>query len=275
MSCLLAGFLCDAKIIIHEHGLNFRGGTGCIYRLALRALRTKAALAIANSQAAKTALSQAAGFDENTICVVGNFVDFARFDRTLYDRDKARDTLGIAEGHVAVGFAGRLDRCKGADLLIHAAAILCKKSDRYRFVIVGEGSQRRELEQLVLRLGLHENVILTGLSENPAEIMVAFDVATVPSRREAFGMAAVEFMRMNIPVVASSVGGLPEIVQHEKTGLLLDELSPGRIAEAIERLARDEALRQKLTREAEVFSRKFDGREQIGQLLEIYEKLCR
>ena len=273
--CLLAKSSCDARIVIHEHGPIFRGGTGCIYRLALRTLRSRAALAIANSQAAKAALSQAAGFDKDSICVVSNFVDFARFDRTLYNRDKARDALGIAEGQVAVGFVGRLDRCKGADLLIHAAAILCKKSERYRFVIVGEGSQRRELEQLVLRLGLDKKVIFAGLCKNPPEIMVAFDAAAVPSRREAFGIAAVEFMRMNIPVVASAVGGLLEIVQHERTGLLLDELSPDRIAEAVERLAWDETLRQKLTREAETFSRKFDGREQIGQLLEIYEKLWR
>jgi glycosyltransferase involved in cell wall biosynthesis len=273
--CLLAKSFCDAKIVIHEHGPIFRRGTGCIYRLALKALRSRAALAIANSQAAKDALSRTTGFEKDSICVVSNFIDFGRFDRTLYDRDKARDRLGIAEGQVAVGFVGRLDPCKGADLLIHAAAILCKTSDRYRFIIVGEGSQRRKLEQLVLRLGLLEKVVFAGLSKNPAEVVVAFDVAAVPSRREAFGIAAVEFMRMNIPVVASAVGGLLEIVQHEKTGLLLDELDPDRIAEAIERLARDEALRQKLTREAEVFSRKFDGREQIGQLLEIYEKLCR
>ena len=273
ISCLLAGFFCNAKIVIHEHGPIFRGGTGCIYRLALKALRSRAALAIANSQAAKDALSQAAGFGKDSIRVVSNFIDFARFDRTLYDRDKARDALGITENQVAVGFVGRLDFCKGADLLLHAGAILCKKSDRYRFVIVGEGSQKRELEQLVFRLGLDKKVIFAGLCKTPAEVMVAFDVAAVPSRREAFGIAAVEFMRMSVPVVASAVGGLLEIVQHEKTGLLLDTLSPDAIAQAVERLAQNEALRHELTREAEAFSRKFDGREQIEQLLKIYEKL--
>jgi len=273
ISCLLAGFLCDAKIIIHEHGPIFRAGTGCIYRLAIRTLKSRAALAIANSQAARDALNQAAGFDRDSICVVGNFIDFARFDRTLYDRNKARDTLGISEDQVAVGFVGRLDPCKGADLLLHAAAILRRKSDRYHFVIVGEGSQRRELEQLALRLDLQKNVIFAGLRKNPADVIVAFDMAVVPSRREAFGIAVVEFMRMSVPVVASAVGGLIEIVQHEKTGLLLDTLSPDVIAQAVERLAQDEGLRRELTREAEVFSRKFDGREQIEQLLKIYETL--
>jgi len=274
ISSLIASYFIDAKVVIHEHGGIFLGGANIVFTLLLKALAKRASMVIANSRASMTALHEKAGIALNSIRIIHNFVDFARFDRTLYDRNRARDRLGISENQVAVGFVGRLDPCKGADLLIRAAAILCRKSDLYRFVIVGEGPQRRELEQLVLRLGLDKKVMLAGLCENPAELMAAFDVAAVPSRHEAFGIAAVEFMRMNIPVVASVAGGLPEIVEHEKTGLRLGELSPDSIAQAVERVARDEALRQRLTREAELFSRKFDGREQIRQLLEIYEKLC-
>jgi glycosyltransferase involved in cell wall biosynthesis len=273
ISCLLAKSQCDAKVIIHEHGPILRRGTGCIYRFLFRTLKSRVAIAIANSQATKAALCRVAGFDEDSVPVVSNFIDFARFDRTLYDRDKARDSLGIAENQRVVGFVGRLDPCKGADLLVHAAAVLCGKSDVYRFVIVGEGSQRRELEQLVLRLGLQGKVIFAGLSRNPAEVMVAFDLAVVPSRREAFGIAAIEFMWMNIPVVASAVDGLVEVIQQGRTGILLDALSPENIADAVEKLAQDDSLRQKLISEAKVFCRKFDGREQLEQIVQIYEQL--
>jgi glycosyltransferase involved in cell wall biosynthesis len=274
ISCLLAGFFCDAKIIVHEHGPIFRGGTGFVYRWLLKLRRSRATVAIANSQATKAALIQTAGFDEESVRVVSNFIDFARFEPNLYDRDKARDKLGVAADQVVVGFVGRLDPCKGADVLIHAAALLCKESEPFRFVIIGEGSQRPELERLVGQLGLQEKVIFTGLCTNPAEVMIAFDVAVVPSRREAFGVAAVEFMRMKVPVVASAVGGLAEVVKHEKTGMLLGELSPEAIAEAISRIVQDKALREGLVREAEIFSRKFDGREQLRQIADIYEKLC-
>jgi len=274
ISCLLAGFLCDAKIIIHEHGPIFRRGTGFIYRFLLKLLAPKASVAIANSQATMAALKQTAGFAEESIHIVSNFVDFARFDHTLYDRDKARETLGITEDKTVVGFVGRLDSCKGADLLVNAAAILCKKGQRYRFVIVGEGTQRKQLEQLVLRLGLKEKFIFTGLCKNPAEVIRAFDIAVVPSRREAFGIAAIEFMRMKIPVIASAVGGLVEVVQHKKTGLLLDSLNAENIAEAVSTLAQENSLRESLVENAEVFSRKFDGAEQLKQITSIYEKLC-
>ncbi len=274
ISCLLTGFFCDAGIVVHEHGPIFRGGTGFLYRLLLKVLHSKAAVAIANSQATKTALIRAAGFDEKSVQVVSNFIDFARFDRNLYDRDKARDKLGVAVDQTVVGFAGRLDPCKGADVLIRAAALLCRQSEQYHFVVMGEGSQRPQLERLVAQLGLQDKVTFAGLCTNPAEVMIAFDVAVVPSRREAFGIAAVEFMRMRIPVVASAVGGLVEVVKHEKTGMLVEPLSPEAIAEAVGKVIRDETLRENLIAEAEVLCRKFDGREQLEQITEIYEKLC-
>ena len=274
INCLLVGYFCKAKIIIHEHGPIFRGGTGSLYRLLLRMLGSRASMAIANSQATQAALQKTTGLDEEFVSVVSNFIDFSRFDRTLYDRDRAREKLGITSGQKVVGFVGRLDPCKGVDLLINAAAILCGKDERYRFIIVGQGRQRQQFEQLVLRLGLKEKVAFTGLCRNPAELMIAFDVAVVPSRREAFGIAAVELMRMKVPVIASAIGGLVEVVQHDNTGILLDKLDEQSIAEAVERLVRQDVLRESLTVNAEEFSRRFDGEEQVRQIADLYRRLC-
>jgi len=274
MSSLLARFFCTSKIVIHEHGPIFRGDTGFIYRSFLRVLGSKAAMAIANSQATKAALSRVTGIEEESIPVVSNFIDFAQFDHTLYDRQDARAKLGITANETIIGFVGRLDPCKGVDLLINAAAILCGDNQQYRFVVVGEGAQRQELEKLTHRLGLEDKVIFAGLCKNPAELMVAFDIAVVPSRREAFGIAAVELMRMRIPIIASAVGGLAEVVQDGKTGILLDALNAECIADSIEALARDSTLGRNIADNAEAFSRKFDGREQIEQIMEIYEQLC-
>jgi glycosyltransferase involved in cell wall biosynthesis len=271
---LLASFFCNAKIIIHEHGPIFRQGTGCIYRLLFKLLAGKASVAIANSMASMEALKQTAQLDEQAIHVVTNFVDFARFDHTLYDRRKARDTLGIAENTKVIGYVGRLDICKGVDLLIKAAAMLYKKDPQYHFVIVGHGAQRKNLEQLINQLELKENVTFTGLHKNPAEVISAFDIAVVPSRREAFGIAAIEFMRMKVPVIASPVGGLLEVIKHNKTGIFLDDLSADSIAHAIHSLMQDNSLREQLIENAELSSRKFDGTEQLKQITDIYKKLC-
>lgn len=274
ISSLFASFLCKSKIVIHEHGAIFRGGTGFIYRLLLKVLAQRAAVAIANSQATKTVLNRTAGLAEDSIVIVSNFIDFDRFNCTLYDRNKSRNVLGIAENKIIVGFVGRLDSCKGADLLVNAAAILCKRDERYCFVIVGEGPERKRLEKLVLRLGLNKKVIFTGLQTNPAEVIRAFDIALIPSRREAFGITAIEFMRMKVPVIASPVGGLPELVQNEKTGILLDSLKAQSIADAVNRIVLDISSRERLTNNAEVFSRKFDGSTQLKQIEDIYNSLA-
>jgi glycosyltransferase involved in cell wall biosynthesis len=116
-------------------------------------------------------------------------------------------------------------------------------------------------------------VIFAGLQENPAAVMAAFDVAVVPSRQEAFGIAVVEFMRMRIPVIASRAGGLVELVRDGETGLVLDRLDDQAIAAAITRLAADPALGRRLADNAAAFAQRFDGRRQLQQLTELYEHI--
>ena len=78
---------------------------------------------------------------------------------------------------------------------------------------------------------------------------------------------------MKIPVIASPVGGLLEVVQHNKTGILLDKLSADNIAKAVNSLMQDNSLMETLAQNAEIFSRKFDGAEQLKQITDIYETL--
>lgn len=273
VSSMLASFMCGCKVIVHEHGAIFRQGTGCVYRLLLKALRSRANVAIANSQATQIALSKALGRTRESIPVISNFIDFTRFDRSLYDRDETRNVLGIAKDKLVIGFVGRLDYCKGADLLLDAGSILAKESDSYRFVIVGDGREKENLVRRSQELGLENAVTFTGLRTNPAQVMAGFDIAVIPSRREGFGITAVELMRMGVPVIASAVGGLPELIRHENTGILLEKPDSTCIARAISRLAGDNRLRRNLTDNAEQFSRKFDRKTQIKKIEGIYYDL--
>jgi len=272
ITSLVASIFCKSKIIIQEHGDIFQGGTGYFYRFLLRFLGNRAAKAIVNSQAAQTALLKT-GLHREKISVISNFIDFDRFDFNRHDRKTARNILDIQERQIAIGFVGRLDYYKGADILIDAAALLCQDNDTYRFYIVGEGKEREHLEKQIQIRGLTGKVTLIGLYENPAEIMRGFDIGIIPSRQEAFGIAAVEFMRMKVPIIVSPNGALPELVQNEQTGIVLQSLTPADISAAIEKLAHDKNLRDMLADKAEVFSQKFDGQQQIKQLENIYISL--
>jgi glycosyltransferase involved in cell wall biosynthesis len=270
---LLARKRYSGRLVIHEHGPIFRGGAGCIYRLLLRRLGPRADAIIANSEATKSAVQAVLRRNDIPTTVVANFIDMSRFDPDHRDHGAARQSLGLGEEEFVVGFVGRLDRAKGADLLIDAAAVLRDAGDGVRIVIVGEGPERKRLEHQVQRLGLGEVVVLAGLRENTAAVMGAFDAGVVPSRREAFGIAALELMRMKVPVIVSPVGGLPELVRDGQTGLVLPRLDPAAIARCVRTLRQDRALGARLSQDAFERSCSFDGRREVQQIVDIYEQL--
>jgi glycosyltransferase involved in cell wall biosynthesis len=273
ISSLLARPRFKSRLVLHEHGPIFRDGAGCIYRGFLRWLGSRADAIVANSQAAAMAIGRTIGNPKIPVAVVPNFIDLQRFDPDRYDRSAVRASLGLAEDRFVIGFVGRLDLPKGTDILVEAAAKLPRQEKAWCFYLVGDGPQRRPLEERIRRLGLEGIVMLAGLNENPAAVMRAFDVAVVPSRREAFGIAALESMRMRTPVIVSPVGGLPELVQDDQTGIILPRLDAESIAQAIRRLASDEALGDRLARNAFEHAGRFDGGRAVEQVVEIYQRL--
>ena len=138
-------------------------GAGSLYRGFIRLLGSHADAIIANSEAAKSAVQQTMWRAEVPIVVVPNFVDLQQFDCDRYDRTSIRESLGLDPNQCVVGFVGRLDRAKGADLLVEAAALLRDREDAYRFLVVGDGTERDRLHAQIRKLGLDRMVILTGL----------------------------------------------------------------------------------------------------------------
>jgi len=274
ISGLLATYLCESRLVIHEHGPIFGGGFGYVYRRFLWLLGSRADAIVANSQAAQAILQRTLRTADVPTTVVANFIHLERFDPDRYDRNNVRETLGLGADMFVVGFVGRLHQAKGADLLVEAAALLRDQEDSYRFFVVGDGPERKRLGNQIRRLGLQRMVVLAGLHENVAAVMRAFDVGVVPSRREAFGIAALELMRMRVPVIVSPVGGLPELVQHERTGIVLAQPAPAEIAGALRKLRGDGPLRETLAHNAFEYASLFDGRESLRRILEIYEMLC-
>ncbi len=273
ISSLLARPRFAGTLVLHEHGPIFRDGTGCVYRWFFRRFGSRADAILANSQAAAAAVKQAMGDPHVPVAVVPNFIDFERFDPDRYDRDTVRESLGLAKDRFVVGFVGRLDRAKGVDLLVDAAAKLPREGKPWCIYLVGDGPEKGPLADRIRRLRVERTVVLAGLHENSAAVMRAFDAVVVPSRREAFGIAALEAMRMQVPVIASPVGGLPELIHDGETGILLPRLGAETIAQAIRRLAQDERLREKLSRNAFEFAGRFDGGRVVQQIVEIYQRL--
>jgi len=163
-----------------------------------------------------------------------------------------RKSWGIGTGELAIGLVGQIIERKGVDLFLRACAHLVQCGYSVRPVLIGETpagqeSYGRQLESMISDLNLEAQLIRTGFVENVPEYMCALDLLAVPSRQEGLGLVAGEAMASGVPVVASRVGGLPELVKHEKTGLLVPPGDVESLAAALQRLAVNPLMRQKLS----------------------------
>lgn len=152
--------------------------------------------------------------------------------------------LGLPPGAVLIGSLGRITYVKGIDVLIEAAKSVIKNHDDVHFVIFGgalfgEAKYKLSLETLVNSQGLSRNWHWMGYDEYAKEYLQELDFVVFPSRREAFGLAVVEAGLSEKAVIATSVGGIPEIIEEGKTGLLISSEDPKELALAMNRLIMD------------------------------------
>ncbi len=165
------------------------------------------------------------------------------------DRRAIRRELGLEETDIVIGTAGRCETQKGLSYLLEAAAILCRNRNDLRFVIMGDGPLKPELETHADNLGITSSVIFTGWRNDVTRLMWGLDIFCLASLWESFGMVLVEAMSRNLPIVATRVDGIPEVVQEGKTGLLVPPRDPQAIADALGRMIRDPESARKMGNE--------------------------
>ncbi len=163
--------------------------------------------------------------------------------RSVVTREAARNALGIAHDVFVVGAIGELHRNKGYTYLIEAA----REVPDTTFVILGDGEERKNLETLIAKNNLHDRVILKGYVPNATDYLAAFDLFALPSTKEGLPYVLLEAGMQGLPVVASNVGGIPDVIGHDKTGLLVPAKDPAALAAAIKRLQASPSLASTLS----------------------------
>lgn len=175
------------------------------------------------------------------------------------------------KGYFLVGQAGALvDKHKGQLITIAAAKILASKYPDIKFIFLGAG----EDEALFKRESSgFNNIEWLGFKDNVADYIAALDLFVFPSRNEGLGSVLLDAMILNVPIIASNVGGIPDIIKDHKTGLLIQPNSPEALAEAIEALYLDADLRKKLVSGAEEFVKNYSPEVMTGKYLSLYKKV--
>jgi glycosyltransferase involved in cell wall biosynthesis len=182
---------------------------------------------------------------------------------------------------VVVGTVAHLSPEKGLTYLIRAAGIIPDVSARMRFVIVGDGICRRELEEEVVSHRLQTCFRFLGFQDRIVEHLNSFDIFVLPSLSEGLSSAILTAMATSLPVIATDVGGIPELIQEGQNGILVPPKDPRALARAIERLARDPEERhrlgekgRKLIEERFTLQRKIVETEQLCQSFLQARELC-
>lgn len=209
-------------------------------RLALAFISRHSAKIVAVSQSVADSLT-ACGVSPAKLQVIPNGVDIAHFMPPAGSRAEARALLSLPDTAFVVASAARFSPEKGLDVLLQAA----KQRKNVTFVLAGDGPQFEALSR-----DLPPNVRLLGRLDDVRPLLFAADVFAVPSRREGQGIAVLEAMAAGVPVAASNVGGLAEMLTDGETALLVPPGDPDALAVALSRLQSDSRLRQKLAQSA-------------------------
>jgi glycosyltransferase involved in cell wall biosynthesis len=161
--------------------------------------------------------------------------------RQLPSRQEARAALGLPPADLVVGTVSRMSPCKNHRLLVDLFARLLEEIPGALLVIAGDGQERPHVERRIQEHNIGDRVVMLGERQDVPIVLSAMDVFCLPSRTEGMPMTVLEAMAASRPVVASRVGGIPELVVEGVTGLLASPDDPGEFVQALLSLARDPA----------------------------------
>ena len=230
-------------IVAHEHTWSYEGQP--LRRFLDRELIARLSGAfVAVSQEDRRRMIEIEGVDPADAVFVPNGID----DLPEGDGARVRAELGIEPDAPVIGAVAVLRPQKALGSLVQAAAELRRDHPRLRVLIAGEGPEREPLEALVAELGLGEAVTLLGQRGDVPDVLAALDVAVVSSDFEGTPLAVLEYMDAGLPVVATRVGGIPDLIVDGRHGLLVEPGDAGALGAAVGELLRDPERARELGR---------------------------
>lgn len=261
---------CGCKAVVHEHAVLKKKPWFWLGDWLLRK-RTDMGMAVTNAVRDFMARDRCVPAEKTEIVWYG--VDLDRFV-IRESQERLRERFGFPPDAFMVGVASRLREEKGVQHFVRAAALIREQVPSAVFAVAGDGPQRDELHKLARSLNLNPEVFrfLGHVSDIPA-FLSAVDVVVIPSLREGFGLSIIEAMACGRPVVASNVGGIPEVVGDPGNAILVPPGSPQAICEGVLRLLRDPELARTLGEKGRKNAARFSIEERTAHLGRLYRKL--
>ncbi len=231
---------------------------------------------IAISEGVKKVLVEG-GVNPENIEVISSGIDFSSFEEdssVLTSKDYLHREFSFAVDDYLVGIVAHLADHKGHQYLIQATKILKQQSPKIKTIIVGEGPLSMELDRQAKELDVEDIIFFLGFRKDIPKILSSLDLFVLSSHLEGMGSSILDAMASRLPVVATKVGGIPEVVIHGETGLLVPPRDPSALARAILMLYSDKTLASRLGQKGyELVHRKFSAEAMADKVVRLYEKV--
>jgi glycosyltransferase involved in cell wall biosynthesis len=208
----------------------------------------------------------------NKVHTIYNGIDLSRFDSVTRDCISIREELGISNERFVVGIIGVFDKCKGHIYLFQAIEKLVSHGVKdIMCLVVGDGREREELKGFIINKGLQDYFMFLGYRSDIPELLKAIDVIVMPSIQESFPRVPLEAMAMHVPVIATTVGGLPESIDDSRTGILVPPGDAASLSRAIKYLIDNPDIREEMGRAGrQMVEERFSLESNIKKTEELY-----
>jgi glycosyltransferase involved in cell wall biosynthesis len=235
---------------------------------------TKGALVVAVSEQVRRNMVDDFKVEKNKVITIHNGIDVNRVTRKK--TQSFRKEFGIKEGEIVIGVIAGLRKQKALDVFIKSAKIILQNQPGIKFVIVGDGELRNELQQLCKTLKISNNFIFTGFREDAPQIIQELDVFCMSSNYEGLPISLLEALANHKPSVVTAVGGIPELICNGINGILVPPKDEIKLAKALERVILDDNLREDLQKNSySSLCKNFTNIVMAKKYIEVYSRLVK
>ena len=264
-----AARLAGARVVHTKHGKNPRGGARLMLaKLSGRCIDAFVAVSPETAEVARTRHE----IDERKLLVITNGIELGRFHPEPTARERIRRELGIDAGAWLIGTVGRIAPEKNHALLLRAAAPLL--GPQHRLVIAGDGPLMASLRELVAELKIGGFVHLLGARGDVPDVLNALDVFVMSSSTEGLPLVVLEAMATALPVVSTSVGGIPDVLDEGQTGFLVPSEDEAALRDRLARLHADRAVTRAAGAKARTVAvSRYSGERMQRDYLELYARV--
>jgi len=278
----LAAWLARVPLIVHKpHGHVFYGhfgpGLSRFFLFIERLLGgiTDQVIALTPTEARDYHTLRVLRIDK--ISIIHSGIDLHRFRKVAKQSSRKKKELSIPPDTLVIGYVGWLIPIKGVTYLINAMTRVVEQHPESILVLVGKGDDKGEeeikLKEQVKRAGLVDKVLFLGWRPDVEEIMGCFDIFVLPSLNEGMGRVLVEAMAAGLPIVASRVGGIPDLVKDGHNGLLVPPADAIALEKAISSLIEDKEKRKKMGQVGTKMCREYSSEAMVEQVDDLYREL--